>query len=196
MLVQPVVAELLHDPREEVGSRREVEDAVERDPRLLVELGELLLEPLEDGILVERPGHVADPLQQLLEHLLVRRPARVLLDRVARHGAVLVVRHLRARDPDQVETLGERAFMREVVDRGQELAVRQVAGAAEDDERGRVDGEALESLGQRVLLLHDGHGLLRVRLLLRRRVGGDHRVAAELVAQRGVHLGRERAQAA
>src|SRR5918994_4441401 len=36
-------------------------------------------------------------------------------------------------------------------------------------------------------------GLLRVRLLLRRRVGGDHRVAAELVAQRGVHLGSERA---
>ena len=33
--------------------------------------------------------------------------------------------------------------------------------------------------------------LLRVRLALRRGVGGDHRVAAELVAERGVHLGRE-----
>ena len=86
--------------------------------------------------------------------------------------------------------------MREVVDRRQELALRQVPGAAEDHERRRVDRQALESLDQRVLLLYDRHGLLRVRLLLRRRVGGDHRVAAELVAQRGVHLRRERALAA
>ena len=81
--------------------------------------------------------------------------------------------------------------MREVVDRGQELALRQVPRTAEDHERRRVDRQALESLDQRVLLLYDSHGLLRVRLLLRRRVGGDHRVAAELIAQRGVHLRRE-----
>jgi hypothetical protein len=168
VLVQHVLTELLHDQREEVRSRRKVEDAVERAPRLLVEPGELALEPLEDGVIVERPRHIADPLQQLLEHLLVRRAARVRRDRLARHGAVLVVRHLRARDPDQVEALGERALVREVVDSGQELAVREVAGGAEDDERRRVDWQALESLDERVLLLHDRHGLLRVRLLLRR----------------------------
>ena len=43
--------------------------------------------------------------------------------------------------------------------------------AAEDHERRRMDRQALEALDQRVLL-GDRHGLLRVRLLLRRRVGG------------------------
>ena len=42
--------------------------------------------------------------------------------------------------------------MREVVDRRQELAVRQVPGRAEDHERRRMDRQALESLDERVLL--------------------------------------------
>ena len=63
-----------------------------------------------------------------------------------------------------------------------------------------MDRQALEALDQRVLLLMlllaTATALLRVRLLLSRRVGGVHRVAAELVAQRGVHLRREVALAA
>ncbi len=157
VLVQHVVAELLHDRGEEAGRRREVEDAVEREPRLLVDLGELTLQPFEHVVDVERAGHVVHALEQLLEHLLVGRAPRVLLDRLPRQLAVLVVRHLRARDPDQVEALRERALVREVVDRRQELAMCQVPGRTEDHERRRMDRQALESLDQRVLL-GDRHG--------------------------------------
>ncbi len=48
--------------------------------------------------------------------------------------------------------------MREVVDRRQQLPVGEVAGAAEYDERGWMDREALEPLDKRVLLLGDRHG--------------------------------------
>ena len=98
----------------------------------------------------------------------------------------------RARRADQVEALGQRALVREVVDRRQQLALGQVARAAEDDERRRVDGQPLEPLDERVLAARvtvaiscDCAGLRRL-----------HGVAAELVAQRGVHLGRERVLAA
>jgi hypothetical protein len=157
VLVEPVLAELLHDQAEEVRRGREVEDAAERDPGLLVELPKLLPEPVEDRVVVEGPRHVAHLLEQLLEHLLVRRAARVLLDRVARDPAVLIVRHVGSRDGDQVEALGERALVREVVDRGKELAVRQIPRGAEDHERGGMHREALEARDQRVLLLYDGH---------------------------------------
>ena len=152
VLVQPVVTELLDDPGEEVRGGGEVEDAVERDPGLLVERAELVLQPLEHGVDVERPGDVAHVLEQLREHLLVRLPSRVLLDRLAGHLAVLVVRHLRTRDSDQIEALRERALVCEVVDRRQQLAVREVSRRSEDHERGRVDRQPLESLDERVLL--------------------------------------------
>src|ERR671933_117330 len=55
---------------------------------------------------------------------VVRRPARELLDRLARHVAELVVGHLAARDAAQVEALGQRPVVGQVVDRRQQLAVR------------------------------------------------------------------------
>jgi hypothetical protein len=180
--LEPVLAELANDHREELRRGGEVEDAVERDARLLVELAQLAVEATVDGVVVEGSGHVAHLLQQLVEHLLVRLPARVLRDRLAGHLAVVLVRDVRARDGDQVEALGQRALVREVVDGRQELALGEVARAAEYHERRRVDREALEALDQRVgLLLDDGHGLLRVGLGLGGRVRSPGGVAAELV---------------
>ena len=65
--------------------------------------------------------------------------------------AELVVGLLAPRDADQVEALGQRALVREVVERGQQLAVREVARGAEDDQRRRRDREPLEPLDERVL---------------------------------------------
>ena len=90
-------------------------------------------------------------LEQPVEHLRVGRAARVLLDRLARHVAEVVVGLLAARDADQVEALGERALVGEVVERGQQLAAGEVAGGAEDDQRRRRDREPLEPLDERVL---------------------------------------------
>ena len=41
--------------------------------------------------------------------------------------------------------------MREVVERGEQLAVREVPGGAEDDQRRRVDRQPLETLDERIL---------------------------------------------
>src|SRR5205814_7252465 len=64
--------------------------------------------------------------------------------------------HVRARAADQEERLGQRPLVGQVVDRGQQLALGQVARRAEDDEHGRVDGQPLQALGERVCL-QDGH---------------------------------------
>ena len=106
--------------------------------------------------------------------------------------AELVVGLLAAGGADQVEALGQRALVGEVVERGQQLALGEVARRAEDDHRRRRDRQPLEALDERVLAD-----------LLARRVGGDggrhlearpggalDLVAAELVAQRGQHLVR------
>src|SRR5206468_10341330 len=86
-----------------------------------------------------------------------RLAAAELLDRRARLALVLLVRQVRARDADEVEALGQRALVGHVVDGGQQLAPREVAGRAEDRHRRGADRQALEARGQRVLL---GGGLL------------------------------------
>ena len=60
--------------------------------------------------------------------------------------AELLVGHVAARDADEVEALGQRALVGEVVERRQQLAVGQVARRAEDHQRRRVDRQALEPL--------------------------------------------------
>ncbi len=157
--VQARGLDLLDDHREELRRRRQVVRAVERLPGLLVELVQDLRELGVAVRVVEVRRDVLHVPEQAAEHLVVRRPPRVLADRGAALLAEVVVPLLAAGDADQLEALGQRALVGEVVERGQELAVRQVARRAEDDERGRRDRQALEALDERVLLLllGDGH---------------------------------------
>ena len=73
-----------------------------------------------------------------------------------RHLPEVVVLLLATGDTDQLEALGQGALVGEVVERRQQLAVREVTGGAEDDERGRADGQPLEPLDQRVILIDLG----------------------------------------
>ena len=127
---------------------------------------------------VEREPDVAQVLEQAVEHALVgmacgenggsTRPR----SRGTRRGSSS------ARDADQVEALGQGALVREVVDRRQQLATREVAGRAEDDEVGRrvpADARAPARAGS-----------VRRRRASRRPARLD-RVPAELVAQRREH---------
>ena len=99
-------------------------------------------------------------LEQALEHVRVGPPAREPLDRLARDRPEVLVGLLAARDADQLEALGQRPLVREVVERRQQLAVREVAGAAEDHEDGRMDRQPLETLDERVLLETAGSSTL------------------------------------
>ena len=140
---EAVLPESGDDQREEVGGGRQVEGAVERFSGLAVELGEHLLELGVDGLLVEFAGDVFDVLEEAPQHVLVGRAPREAADRLLALLAVVLVRFVFARDADEVEALGQRALVREVVERGQQFALGEVAGGAEEHERRRRDGQAL-----------------------------------------------------
>ena len=160
MAVQARFLDLLDDHREELGRGGEVVVAVERLSGLLVERVEHLLELRVAGTVVERERDVPDVAEQRRENLLVGLAARELLDRLARLGLELLVGPLPPGHADQLEALRQRALVGEVVERGQQLAVRQVAGGAEDHQRGGRDRQPLEAFDQRVLerLLERVHG--------------------------------------
>jgi hypothetical protein len=151
VVVEPVGLERLGDDREVLRRRRQVVDAVEREARLLVQRVARRADLRVPLRVVERVTDVGHPLDQPVEHRLGGLAARELGDRLARLPTELVVRQLAARDADQVEALGQRPLVGQVVEGGQELAAREVARGAEDDQRGRRNGEPLEALDQRVL---------------------------------------------
>ena len=87
-------------------------------------------------------------------------PAREALNRLPGDLAEILVRVIAASDADQLEALRQGALMRQVVKRGEQLAVCQIAGGAEDHERRRMHGQALEPLDERILSeLFDGHSV-------------------------------------
>ena len=87
-------------------------------------------------------------------------PERFNLVGVARHLPEVVVGHVAPRDPEQVEALWQRPLVGEVVERREQLAVRQIARGAEDHQRRGRDRQPFEPLDERVLLdlVGDGRG--------------------------------------
>ena len=141
--VQLGALDLLDDHREELRRGREVVVAVERLARLVVELVERLREAPVAVRVVERGGDVG--ARARAARRAPRRSGcgastcRSSRGTPARKSSWLL---LAPRDADELEPLGQRALVREVVERGQQLAVREVAGRAEDDERGGRDRAA------------------------------------------------------
>jgi hypothetical protein len=154
--MQAGLLERRRDDGEEGRRRREVVRPVERHRALGVELGQGLAEPAVRRGVTEVEADVARALEQPVEHELVGRAARERADGLARQRPELVVGLLRARDPDEVEALGQRPLVGEVVERRQQLAAREVPRGPEDDERGGRYREALETLDERVLGGGDG----------------------------------------
>ncbi len=119
---------------------------------------------------------------ELVPHVLAERVARVLLHGLLHPLAELVVDLLGARGADDAEPLRQQVAHRQRVERRHQLLRRQVARRAEDDEDARIRPPPQpQPLEQRVLL-GDAHRP-------RRSLDG---VAAELVAERRVHLRGER----
>ena len=87
---------------------------------------------------------VAEALQEGLELPLVDLARLHMLgNRLAGEFAVVVVGQLGARRADDARRLGELAGALALVERRQQLALGKVAGAAEDDEVERFDGDDL-----------------------------------------------------
>jgi hypothetical protein len=117
--------------------RREVEEPVRVGAEREIELVERASKLFIPGIVRRR-----DEMKMLREaapDLLVQwlRPA-VLRDRLVELLAVFLVAQRLPRRPDDGERRGEQPLQREVVERGNELALREIARAAEDDDRRRL----------------------------------------------------------
>ena len=81
---------------------------------------------------------IKNRLGQRVPHCGIDRlEARKLRDGVAQLGAELIVRFRAARKADNGERLRKLAFVGEVIERRDELAVGEVAGSPEDDQRTR-----------------------------------------------------------
>ena len=134
------LAELRRDEREDGRRRREVVDDVALRAALAVGLRQPALQ-LGVGLgIVERAADVEDPARERLEDGVVDRlRARVGLERLAHLLAVpLVAAVVAARHADQRERRRQHVAQRQVVERRQQLAVREVARGAEDHERARA----------------------------------------------------------
>src|SRR5205823_11969288 len=134
-------AEVGDDVVIEARWRRAIEEPVARAAAPALDL----LEPLLEAAVQLRAGRVTgdvvhaarEPVPHVLRGNLEPREARHAF---ARAPAVRRVGHLAARGADDGEELGQRAGRVEAPQRGYELAVRQVARRAEDDERERLIG--------------------------------------------------------
>ena len=152
-LRRAALADRLDDRLEDGGRSREVVDAVAPRLALLVELGQRRGEVVLALLVGEVHRDVVHAFGKRLPDVVTERIARVLLHRSLHPFPELVVRLFRARDADDCEVLGQQAAVGERVERGEELAFRQVAGRAEDDEDAGVRRPPdLQPFEQRVVL--------------------------------------------
>ncbi len=151
------------DDPEQLRDRRQVVDTVALGGALGVDLGEDVGEVLECGVVGVVATHVVKARDVVLPAPR-RSPRRRIEDAVAEGVVVVVAR----RGADQAEALGELTALGEGGERGEDLAPREVAGRAEDDQRERADMAVVAGRPREHLVLEG-----------RLRRGGAHRCAPD-----------------
>ena len=162
-LGRAALAHLDDDRLDRRGRHGQVVDAVGGRAELLVELVQALHDVLLAALVGEVGRHVADRLGELVPDVLAELVARVVLDRLLHLLPELLVAHLGARNADDAELRRQQVAERERVERREELALRQVAGGAEDRQRARLrrapSAQPLLERVRRLDFLRDAHSL-------------------------------------
>src|ERR1700683_5513429 len=117
---------------DEAGRNREIENPVVAGAGLIRDLVEASAQLGVIGRAVEAAAHEAQQRREAGPILVANRLAGKFLDAVARERAILLVVEVLARKRDYREVVREQPVDHQIVERGQELAMTQVAGAAED----------------------------------------------------------------
>ncbi len=150
----PASPECVDKSADRIGRNREVVDAVLLRPALLVELVQRLCELVFLRVVREVHRQVAHPVGERLPHVVPELVAPVLLHRLLHLRDPGLGRLLAARDADDRELRRQEAAEGQRVKRREELALRQVARGAEDDEHARLGRpHHAQALEERVLLL-------------------------------------------
>ena len=125
----------------------EVVDAIAGKPALVLDDVEPRSKRRERLRIVERRGDEVERVGERPPHGFVRRPPREMRDAILREVAIGLVGHVAATDADHREARRQQAVDVQVVERGQELAVREIAAAAEDHQRDRLRGDRRRHAG-------------------------------------------------
>src|SRR5579885_706843 len=120
---------------DEIRRDREVVDAVAGGREIAVDSVEMIAQRLVITGLVEAPAHETQHPRKPVPSVFLDRAAGVLADGIEREGPIRLVIHLLHREADDRGAIGKIAVEGQVVECGQELAMRQRAGAAEDYHR-------------------------------------------------------------
>ncbi len=139
LVVQPHAPELRHDLGELRWLRGEVEEPIAARAPVLVDRVQARHQLIEAGRLVEVEALVEDPLGERPPVLgLERQDARVLLQRGLDLRSVVVLVEGPPADPKDDELVGQQVGPPQLVERGHDLAMGQVAGSAHQHEDRRV----------------------------------------------------------
>ncbi len=131
------VAELLDGGPEQLRGRRQIEDDAAAGLALFVERFEALAQLAVGGRIFGIERHVVHAFEQPGQDGAVRLPACRLLQILSGTLPELLVAHLRSRHADDREPVGQEPSLAKVVERWNQLALREVARGAEDDEQTR-----------------------------------------------------------
>jgi len=133
LAAQAMLADRFDDGLVGGGRRREIEEPVRMRAKREVELVEGAAQLFVPGLVRSRDE--VQVLREAAPDLLVQRlrPA-VLRDRLVQLVAVLLVGQRLPRGADDGERRRQETLQREVVERGNELSLGEVARAAEDDD--------------------------------------------------------------
>src|SRR6266540_4236505 len=140
----------------------EVVDTVAARAALFVKLGERGREPVLAFLVGEVRWDVAHAFGQRIPDVFAELVARVVLDRFLHSLAELVIGLLGAGHADEAEAFRQQPAKRERVQRREELALREVAGGAEDREDAWIRSPPDLQAFEQGVLLSRGHLRLEV----------------------------------
>src|SRR6266478_1150245 len=99
---------------------------------LLLRLSDLILQPLIGGRVLKISLHVVDPLEEPFPQLLVQGTRLELLDLLAEQRTERISGQGIEGEPDNGKLPRKNTLLREVIERGKEFALGEVAAGAEN----------------------------------------------------------------
>ena len=129
---------MLQNRLELVGSRREIKKAVAAGAGFVVDFVETFRQRLVAGLVSELALMIEDRLRKRLPDFIAHSLARKLASRFFQFTPELVVSFFSTREPDDCHRWREITIGRQIVKGGNEFAVGEIAGGAEDHNGARL----------------------------------------------------------
>src|SRR5271166_1614480 len=124
---------MLDDDAEKVGRGRHIEKEIAVLAVIVIDLPETIFEARISGGIVEISADVVDALDEVIPDFCIDGAAGKFLEIFSGLFARVLVAHGTAAEADDGEIGREQLLAGEIVERGDELAAREVSGKAEDD---------------------------------------------------------------